>query len=367
MNIIARIHNDFPSKFGIPRQSGLVDSLCATIVFEPPYRNPDALRGLEDYSHIWLIWQFSQNQREGWSPTVRPPRLGGNTRMGVFATRSPFRPNPLGLSAVKVERIELHTPLGPVIHISGADLMNDTPIYDIKPYLPFVDSHPEATGGFADQARDHALSVNIPPNWLSVVPQAHQAALIGILSHDPRPSYQHDPQRIYGLPFAGMEIKFTVSDDQLTVIQITHHKEEASTMTDLALAIDTLTHDPALTCVVTKNAASLTAYDRGIRPVLDWLQSDPDFLSGAAAADKVVGKAAALLFIHARIASLHAQVISRPALDILSTHQLPTTYDHLVERISNRAGDGLCPMESRVLEITDAAEAYAVLKDYKPF
>ncbi len=166
MKIIARIHTDFPTKFGIPRQSGIVDALRASIVFEPEYRNPDALRGLDGFSHIWLIWQFSEGIRETWSPTVRPPRLGGNTRMGVFATRSPFRPNPIGLSSVRLEGIDLHTPDGPVLYVSGADLMDGTPIYDIKPYLPYADSHPEASEGFAHPVRDAALQVDIPPEWL---------------------------------------------------------------------------------------------------------------------------------------------------------------------------------------------------------
>jgi tRNA-Thr(GGU) m(6)t(6)A37 methyltransferase TsaA len=221
LKIIARIRTDLPSKFGIPRQSGLVDALKAVIVFEPEYRNPDALRGLEGFSHIWLIWEFSEAVRDTWSPTVRPPRLGGNTRMGVFATRSPFRPNPIGLSSVKLDRIELHPDLGPVLHVSGADLMDNTPIYDIKPYLPFTDSHPEATGGFADPFKDYMLDVDFPEQLLNRIPAEHHAALLGVLARDPRPSYQNDPERIYGLEFAGFNIRFTVKGTVLSVCEVT--------------------------------------------------------------------------------------------------------------------------------------------------
>ena len=220
MKIIAHIRTDFPTKFGIPRQSGIVDALKAKIVFEPEYRNPDALRGLDGFSHIWLIWQFSQGIRESWSPTVRPPRLGGNTRMGVFATRSPFRPNPIGLSSVKLESIDLHTPEGPILTVSGADLMDGTPIYDIKPYLPYADSHPEAKEGFAHPVRHRALQVEIPQQWLDCIPEQHRDALYGVLAHDPRPSYQNDAERIYGMSFAGMEIKFRVQDDTLIVCEV---------------------------------------------------------------------------------------------------------------------------------------------------
>lgn len=219
MHIIARIHSDFPTKFGIPRQSGLVEQLQATIVFEPEYRNAEAVRGMEEFSHIWLIWQFSQAVREGWSPTVRPPRLGGNRRMGVFATRSPFRPNSIGLSSVKLERVEIHPQLGPVLHISGADLMDGTPILDIKPYLAFTDSHPEAVGGFADRVFGHSLQVEIPDGILEGMSEQQQESLVQVLANDPRPSYQDDPQRVYGLPFAGWEIKFRVQGDVLTVCQ----------------------------------------------------------------------------------------------------------------------------------------------------
>ncbi len=220
LKVIARIRTDLPAKFGIPRQSGLIDALKAVIVFEPEYRNPDALRGLEGFSHIWLIWQFSESVCDTWSPTVRPPRLGGNTRMGVFATRSPFRPNALGLSSVRLDRIELQSDLGPVLHVSGADLMDNTPIYDIKPYLPFTDSHPEATGGFADPFKDYVLEVDFPEHWLRLIPAEHHAALLGVLAHDPRPSYQHDPDRIYGLEFAGFNVRFTVRNTMLSVCEV---------------------------------------------------------------------------------------------------------------------------------------------------
>ncbi len=221
MKIIARIRSDFPEKFGIPRQSGLVDALKAAIVFEPAYRNPDALRGLENFSHIWLIWGFSQSVRDQYSPTVRPPRLGGSKRMGVFATRSPFRPNPIGLSSVQIDRIENHPQLGPVIHVSGADLLDQTPIYDIKPYLAYTDSHPEATGGFSDPVSDYILAVDFPAALLQLIPREHQSALMGVLAHDPRPSYQTDPLRIYGLAFNRFNIRFTVQDGVLTVCQVT--------------------------------------------------------------------------------------------------------------------------------------------------
>ena len=218
--VIARIHTAFPTKFGVPRQSGLVDALKAQVVFEPEYRNPDALRGLEEYSHIWLIWQFSGAVREHWSPTVRPPRLGGNARMGVFATRSPFRPNPIGLSSVRLEGVELHTPQGPILHVAGADLMDGTPIYDIKPYLSYADSHPDASGGFTTGLSERTLEVNLPERWRSLVPPEELEGLLGVLAHDPRPSYQKDPERVYGLPFAGLDVRFTVADGVLTVCEI---------------------------------------------------------------------------------------------------------------------------------------------------
>ena len=217
MNIIARIHSDFPTKFGIPRQSSIVNSLKSMILFEPEYRNPDALRGLEGFSYIWLIWEFSEAVRETWSPTVRPPRLGGNKRMGVFATRSPFRPNAIGLSSVKLDGIGLHPDFGTVLYVSGADLMDNTPIYDIKPYLTFTDSHPEAVGGFAEPLKDYALEVEFPEQWLRLIPVDRREALLGVLAHDPRPSYQNDQRRIYGLEFSGYDIRFTVKENVLSV------------------------------------------------------------------------------------------------------------------------------------------------------
>lgn len=227
MQIIARMKSDFPDKFGIPRQSGIVPELTATIVFEPEFRNWDALRGLEDFSHIWIIWQFSQAVRSEWSPTVRPPRLGGNTRMGVFATRSPFRPNALGLSSVKILGIEKTAEYGPVIHVAGADLLDGTPILDIKPYIPYCDCHPDASGGFTAAADNFILEVDIPPAFLNKVPETKRDALIGVLTHDPRPSYQRDSQRQYGLTFAGLNIRFTVQEDTLTVVSITPAGENA--------------------------------------------------------------------------------------------------------------------------------------------
>ncbi len=217
MKIIAHIHTDFADKFGVPRQAGLVEELRATIVFEPEYRNPDALRGLEGFSHVWLIWQFSKAVRETWSPTVRPPRLGGNTRMGVFATRSPYRPNAIGLSSVRLEGIRMDAKLGPVLEVSGADLMDGTPIFDIKPYLAYTDSHPEATGGFTAPNTWQCLQVQFPPELLEQVPEERRAALIGVLEQDPRPSYQKDSSRVYGLTFGGQNIRFTVQDGVLSV------------------------------------------------------------------------------------------------------------------------------------------------------
>ena len=220
IQVIARMHSDFATKFGIPRQSGLVQELRSTIVFEPEFRNPDALRGIEDFSHLWIIWQFSEAVRTGWSPTVRPPRLGGNTRMGVFATRSPFRPNNLGLSSVKLLGVEHTQEYGTVLHVGGADLMDGTPIFDIKPYIPYGDCHPEATGGFTDTAGEFLLQVDFPPALRNILPQDKQAAAIGVLSHDPRPSYQRKPDRVYGIAFAGFDIRFTVKDDTLTVVAV---------------------------------------------------------------------------------------------------------------------------------------------------
>lgn len=220
MNIIARMKSDFPTKFGIPRQSGLVKQLQSTIIFEPDYRNPDALRGLEEYSHLWIIWQFSKAVREEWSPTVRPPRLGGNTRMGVFATRSPFRPNAIGLSCVKIVGLEQTKSYGTVIHVSGADLMDGTPILDIKPYLPYADSQPDAVGGFTTTAPDLCLQVSISQENLEKIAEDKRDALLGVLSHDPRPTYQQDSDRVYGLSFSDYNVRFTVKEDILTVVDI---------------------------------------------------------------------------------------------------------------------------------------------------
>lgn len=217
---IAHIRSDFATKFGIPRQSGLVPQLRSTIVFEPEYRNADALRGMEGFSHLWLIWQFSEAVRTEWSPTVRPPRLGGNTRMGVFATRSPFRPNNLGLSCVTFLGLEETVEHGTVIHVGGADLMDGTPIFDIKPYIPYADCQIDAVGGFTDTAGDFLLSVEFPQPLLSRLPQDKQAAAIEVLSHDPRPSYQRKPGRVYGLTFAGFDIRFTVEENRLTVVDV---------------------------------------------------------------------------------------------------------------------------------------------------
>ena len=221
LKTIATIHTDFPSKFGIPRQGGLVDMLKATITFEPEYRDATALRGLEGYSHLWLIWLFSESVMEGWSPTVKPPRLGGNRRMGVFATRSPFRPNPLGLSCVRLEGIERSGPEGPVLRVAGADLMDGTPIFDIKPYIPYADCHPEATGGFTDEIRYERLAVDFPEALLSAIPPDKRRALIEVLAQDPRPGYRRgEAKRRYGVAFAGFDVRFTVEGNALTVVEI---------------------------------------------------------------------------------------------------------------------------------------------------
>jgi len=220
IEFIARMHSDFHTKFGIPRQSGLVDELHSTIVFEPAYRNPDTLRGIEGFSHLWIIWQFSEAVRSDWSPTVRPPRLGGNTRMGVFATRSPFRPNSMGLSCVRLIRKEETPDHGTVLVVAGADLMDGTPIFDIKPYVPYADCHPEAKGGYTEEVGDFLLEVVFPEELLALLPENRREAAKSVLSHDPRPSYQRDPERIYGLPFAGFDIQFTVAGDVLTVCDV---------------------------------------------------------------------------------------------------------------------------------------------------
>ena len=217
---IAYIHNDFTAKFGIPRQSGLVEQVRSKIIFTPEFRNADALRGLEGYSHLWLIWQFSEFQREGWSPTVRPPRLGGNQRMGVFATRSPNRPNPLGLSSVKLERIELSSPQGPILYVTGADLMDGTPIYDIKPYLPYTDAHPDALGGFGFKENEGTVAVECSLDLLENIPAEKRQGLLALLEQDPRPGYTDDPDRIFGMEFGGYEIRFRVDQKTLKVVEI---------------------------------------------------------------------------------------------------------------------------------------------------
>ena len=229
MHPIAHIHTDFPEKFGIPRQSGLVDSLTAEIIMEPEYRVMDAFRGLEDFSHIWLLWHFSESDRNGWSPTVRPPRLGGNVRRGVFATRSPFRPNAIGLSCVKLLGIREDEKLGPVLTVAGADLMDGTPILDIKPYHVGADCHAEATAGFTSENVDYRVNVNIPPEYLKVVPEDKRDALFGILSEDPRPAFHRDPERIYGLSFASLSVHFRVEGKELTVTEIQRDSEISQT------------------------------------------------------------------------------------------------------------------------------------------
>ncbi len=217
---VAVYRGDFPEKFGLPRQAGVVPELEGLVVFEPEFRNPDALRGLEGFSHIWLIWQFSEAVREGWSPTVRPPRLGGNVRMGVFATRSPFRPNPIGLSSVKLESVEFDPALGPVLNVLGADLMDGTPIFDIKPYLPYTDCHADASGGFTDSTEMPELELDFPENLLRLVPEESREGLIGVLRQDPRPRYKSDGDREYGFEFAGLEVKFTVTEGVVRVISV---------------------------------------------------------------------------------------------------------------------------------------------------
>ena len=220
MKPIAHIRSDFPTKFGIPRQAGLAEHLTATVVFEPEFRDPEALRGIEGFSHLWLIWEFSAARREEWSPTVRPPRLGGNTRLGVFATRSPFRPNPIGLSCVGLAGVEKTAEFGTVLRVMGADLMDGTPIYDVKPYIPYADCHPEATEGFTAPGQDYLLTVDIPAPLLGRVPPDRRAALREVLAQDPRPAYQRDSQRVYGFGFAGLEVRFAVRDGVLTVTDI---------------------------------------------------------------------------------------------------------------------------------------------------
>lgn len=220
MKVIAHIHTDFPDKFGIPRQSGIIETLMGRIVFEPEYRNPDAIRGLDDFSHLWLIWGFSKAARDTWSPTVRPPRLGGNTRKGVFATRSPFRPNPIGLSSVRLDKVEIDPRLGPVLYVSGIDMMDGTPIYDIKPYITYTDSHPEAISGFATKPAEHLLKVIFPEGLLSKVAPEKRESLEAVLAHDPRPQYQDDPTRVYGMCFDVYEVRFSVTGTTLTVLDV---------------------------------------------------------------------------------------------------------------------------------------------------
>ncbi len=224
--IIARVHTDFPSKFGIPRQSGMISELKGRIIFEPEFRNADAVRGLEAFTHVWIIWEFSEAKRHEWSPTVRPPKLGGNIRKGVFATRSPFRPNPVGLSAVKLEKVEIDKESGPVLYVSGVDMMNGTPVYDIKPYIPYTDSYPEAGSGFVDDTDRNELEVCFPDNLLQIIPDAKQQTVVRLLSLDPRPSYHDDAERIYGLEFSGFDVLFRVRDNVLTVCQVSKMTEK---------------------------------------------------------------------------------------------------------------------------------------------
>lgn len=225
VKVIARIRSDFPEKFGIPRQSGLVPELRAKVVFEPEFCSADALRGIEGFSHLWLIWQFSAAVRDTWSPTVRPPRLGGNERVGVFATRSPFRPNAIGLSCVKLEGVRHEDGLGDVLIVSGADLMDGTPIYDVKPYLPYADAHPEALGGFAPSPKE-TIAVDCPPELLAKLPEGRREALLGVLAQDPRPQYQHDSERVYGMSFGGWNVKFRVRGETLEVLSLAENKQE---------------------------------------------------------------------------------------------------------------------------------------------
>lgn len=220
MKEIAYIRTDFPAKFGIPRQSGIIEELKGTIYFKPEYHNIEAFKGLEAYSHIWLLWAFSGNQKKEHTVSVKPPRLGGNQKMGVFATRSPFRPNPIGLSCVKLDRISVDSKKGPVLHVSGVDLMDGTPIYDIKPYLPYADCHPEATGGFAEEVKEYELEVVFPEELLFMIPKSKRKAIIGVLAQDPRPAYHKDPDRRYGVEFAGFDVRFQVKDGVLTVCEV---------------------------------------------------------------------------------------------------------------------------------------------------
>lgn len=225
MKIIARIYTDFPQKFGIPRQSGLVQELKGTVVFEKEYRSEDAVKGLEGFNYIWLLWQFQGTDRDNWSATVKPPRLGGNTHMGVFATRSPFRPNNIGLSSVKLEKIEFMEN-GPVLQVSGIDLRDGTPIYDIKPYLPYTDCHTDAKGGFASEVKDYELEVDFPAGLLKMLPKEKQKGIIEVLRQDPRPSYHNDPKRRYGVAYAGFDVRFTVDGGRLSVFEVVPFTEK---------------------------------------------------------------------------------------------------------------------------------------------
>ncbi len=217
MKIIGHIRTDFPSKFGIPRQSGLIDDLKGKIILEPEYRNPQVYKGIEEFSHIWLLWEFSEAKKEHWSATVKPPRLGGKKRMGVFATRAPFRPNNIGLSCVKLDRLEQDEKDGPVLWVAGVDLLDGTPIYDIKPYIPLTDCHPEASEGYTKETKIHELKVEFPEELLNQYPEEKRQAVLGILAQDPRPTYFQDPERVYGVPFAGFDVKFRVDGDLLIV------------------------------------------------------------------------------------------------------------------------------------------------------
>ena len=220
MKIIGHIRTDFPSKFGIPRQSGLVPELKGIITFEPEFRNQEAFRGLEEFSHIWILWKFSRSEKEHWSATVKPPRLGGKKRMGVFATRSPYRPNDIGLSSVKLEKISFDEKMGPMLHVAGVDLLDGTPIYDIKPYIAYTDSHPEATEGFAGNVKEKGLRVEFPKRLLEMLPEEKREATIGVLAQDPRPAYDTDETRLYGVEFAGFDVRFVVSGEVLTVKEL---------------------------------------------------------------------------------------------------------------------------------------------------
>ena len=220
VNVIARLRCDFTDNFGVPRQAGLAEHVCSRVVFEPEYRNPDALRGIEGFSHLWLLWRFDRVRQKDWSPTVRPPRLGGNRRMGVFATRSPNRPNPVGLSCVRLLRVEWDAPDGPALLVSGADMTDGTPIFDIKPYLPYADARPDAAGGYTDSLPERRLTVELPPELAALLPEEKRLALLEILSHDPRPSYQSDPGREYGLSYGGFDVRFRVSDGTLHVFEV---------------------------------------------------------------------------------------------------------------------------------------------------